>query len=111
MFLLPASVEAYSFFGDACSQPGAKDSPACSGTGVAGSNPIVETLNKVTALISILSGIAAVILLIIAGFMFVTANGESGKVEEAKKTVIYTVVGLFVVILARAIIGFVISRM
>lgn len=110
VFLLPASAEAINLFGDACSQSGSDESAACSGTGTAGSNPIVNTLNKVTVLVSVIAGAAAVILLVIAGFMFVTSGGDTSKVESAKKTVIYTVVGLFVIVLARLIIGFVISN-
>lgn len=110
VLLLPVTVEAVSLFGDACSQGGTKDSAACSGTGAVAGNPIVDTINKVTVLVSIVAGAAAVILLVIAGLMYVTSGGDPSKIESAKKTVIYTVVGLFVIVLARLIIGFVISN-
>lgn len=111
VLLLPTTVEAVNLFRDACSQEGAGDSAACSGTGASGSNQIVDTINKATVLISIVAGAAAVLLLVIAGFMYASSGGDASKVESAKKTVIYTVVGLFVIVLARVIIWFVISSL
>lgn len=110
VLLLPAPTEAVNLFGDACSQDGAQGSAACSGTGTSGSNPIVNTLNRITVLVAVISGVAAVLLLGVAGFLYATANGDSGKIETAKNTVIYTVVGLFIIVFARVIIGFVISN-
>lgn len=106
--LAPVHVSAVALLEEACKQPGTKESVACAGTGVAGTNPVVDTLNKVTAFIAVLSGVAAAILLTVAGFMLASANGDASKVETAKKTITYTVIGLVVIMFARLIIGFVI---
>lgn len=45
-----------------------------------------------------LSGMYFLIKLTIAGFVFLTSQGDSGKVESAQKTIINSLVGLVVVI-------------
>lgn len=47
----------------------------------------------------------AMIAIIFAGFMYVTARGEQEQVEKAKKTIIYAVIGIIVVLLAYVIVN------
>jgi hypothetical protein len=44
------------------------------------------------------------IAIIIAGFLFLTSAGDPGKVQTAKKVLLYAVIGLFVALFARAIV-------
>lgn len=109
-FAPAAPVMAVDVFKDACQGAAAKSSPACQTTGA---NPFTGpngTLQKVTNIISYLAGIAAVIMLIVGGLMYVLSNGDSSKISTAKTTVIYAVVGLVVVVAARAIILFFINE-
>jgi hypothetical protein len=95
----------------ACSASGASGSSACENNGsdpIAGSNGI---LSKVTYIISYLAGAAAVILIIISGFMFATANGDASKVANARTSLIYAVVGMVIVIMSQSIIVFVINKL
>ncbi len=57
-----------------------------------------------------LAGVIAVIVIIIAGIMYVTSTGDSGKVAKAKNLLTYSIVGLVVVLLAFVITNFVIGR-
>lgn len=66
--------------------------------------------NLVRALISVL-GIIFLVLLIYAGFMWMTARGEADKVDKAKSTLIRAVIGLIIIVSAYAITGFIISRL
>lgn len=66
----------------------------------------IQTL--VNALLFII-GLLAVIMIIFGGFKYVTSGGDAGKLEGAKNTILYAVVGLLVAILAFAIVSFVIS--
>lgn len=50
----------------------------------------------------------AVIVIIIAGFMYVVSNGDPSTVKKAKDTILYAVIGLIVAIMAYAIINFVV---
>lgn len=95
---------------DVCSGAAA-DSAACSGTGddiLTGNDGVIL---RAAELIAIVAGIAAVITIIIAGIMFITASGDANKISTAKKTVIYAVVGLLVIVLARAIVIFVVGNL
>lgn len=56
-------------------------------------------------------GIVAVIVIIISGFQFITASGDPAKVKTARNTLIYSVVGLAVAMLAWAIVAFVVNRL
>lgn len=57
-----------------------------------------------------LGGIIAVIFLIVGGIQYITATGDSSRIAKGKNTIIYSIAGLIVLILARAIAGFIVSR-
>ena len=65
---------------------------------------------KVTDVLLFLAGAVAVIVLIIGGIRYVISSGDSGQVQSAKNTILYAVVGLVVVIMAYAIVNFVINQ-
>lgn len=98
-------------FGDVCSNGGA-DSSVCEGAKTQ-TNPLTGdggVLMIVANILSAVVGVAAVIVIIVAGISYMTSQGDSGKVQTAKNTIIFASVGLLVVLLARAIIGFVVTR-
>ena len=45
-----------------------------------------------------------VIMIIVGGFMFVTAAGEPAKIQQGKQLILWAVIGLIVILLARGII-------
>lgn len=49
----------------------------------------------------------AVIVVVIAGIRLVVSQGEEGEKDKAKKAIFYAIIGLVVILLAQAIIGFV----
>ena len=55
----------------------------------------------------ILAGIAALILIIISGFKFVTSGGDPKQAEGARKTLTWAIIGLFVILLSFGIVGFI----
>lgn len=74
------------------------------------SSQINKTIATVINILSFIIGVAAVIMIIIGGFKYVTANGDSGNVNSAKDTILYAIVGLVVVALAQFIVKFVLSK-
>jgi hypothetical protein len=50
-----------------------------------------------------LGAVVAVVALIYAGFLFVTAAGDEGKIKTAKATILYTVIGIAILLGAKAI--------
>lgn len=84
-------------------------SAACS----AGGNPITGpdgALTRVTQVVAYLAGITAIILLIVSGFMYITASGDSQKISAAKNTIIYALIGLLIVVFAQGIIIFILNK-
>lgn len=68
------------------------------------------TLEKIINLLTLIVGIVAVILIILSGLRFITANGDSNSIQSARNGIIYALVGLIIVALAQAIVRFIIVR-
>ncbi len=115
LFLVP-SVPAFAAtdpFEEACSKQGTGASAACTNPSRGGASPFTGpngTLTKVTKLISYIAGITSVIIIVVAGLMYVLSGGDPSKVSNAKNAVIYALVGLVIVIVAQALIIFVLNR-
>ncbi len=61
-------------------------------------------------LIYFAAGTVAVIIIIVAGFMYATSGGNAANITKAKNALMYAVIGLVVVALAFVITQFVIGR-
>ena len=68
-------------------------------------------ITKIANIIAIIVGVAAVIIIVIAGIQYMLSTGDPGKVSRAKDAIIYAVVGLVVVVLARTLVAFVIGKL
>ncbi len=62
-------------------------------------------LSRIIGFITLIGAVFFVIYLILAGFEWLQAGGDTGKVEKAKGRMINGAVGLLVMILATAIAG------
>lgn len=67
-------------------------------------------MKNVINTILLVLGMIAVIMIVIGGIRYTTSNGDSGAVKSAKDTILYSVVGLVVAILAFSIVNFVVGR-
>jgi len=65
-------------------------------------NNLINTLVFIVGFLSVLG-------IIIGGILYVTSSGDSSNVTKAKNTILYSIVGLVVAILAYAIVRFVIQ--
>lgn len=75
--------------------------------------PIVndaELLTNALNLVYFLAGVIAVIVIIVAGIMYTTSSGDSGRVSKAKNLLTYSIVGLVVILAAFTITNFIIGR-
>lgn len=112
LLLLPsATVAAYNPLDAACQSGGAaQGSAACSADG---SDPISGThgaLKKASLIIATIAGVAAVIIIIVAGLEYITSAGDSKKAAGARSAIIGSVVGLVIIVASESILLFVISR-
>lgn len=64
---------------------------------------------RITDVALFLVGAISVLMLILGGIRYVLSGGEAGKVESAKNTILYAVIGVVVSILAYAVVNFVVS--
>jgi len=102
---LAASSAAGEISKGACEAAGQQN---CTPAQAAGS--LNDTIASVINLLSVLVGVAAVIMIIIGGFRYITSAGDSNKVTSAKNTIIYAIIGLIIVALAQLIVHFVLNK-
>lgn len=67
-------------------------------------------LETAVQILSLVVGVAAVIMIIYSGFRYITSGGESGRVASAKSTLIYALVGLAIAALAQFMAHFVLNQ-
>lgn len=85
--------------------PGLIGSPSPAGTARGDLRDVLlDLINFVLAIV----GIIAVAVLIYGGFRYITSIGNEEAVAEAKKTLIYAIVGLVVIGLSAVLVNFVI---
>lgn len=66
-----------------------------------------EILHNTLGIVYWVGGVVAVIVIIIAGYMYVTSSGDAAVVARAKNTILYGIIGLVVIALAFIITQFV----
>jgi len=67
-------------------------------------------LTVITNTLLLAIGFVSVIMLIVGGFRYVLSNGNEKAVSGAKDTILYSIIGLVVALLAFAIVNFVLGR-
>lgn len=79
----------------------------CSGNNGGNLTDIVKTIVNV---LSVMVGLTAVIMIVVAGFKYITSGGDSGKVTSAKNALVYALVGLVIVALAQFMVRVVLKQ-
>lgn len=73
-------------------------------------NPIITIIRAAINVLSFLVGILAVIGLIVSGIRLMTSGGDTSAVASARSGVIYSLIGILVVVLAQTIVVFALGR-
>jgi hypothetical protein len=73
-----------------------------------GNGGVFQTISEI---LIFLVGAVSVIMLIWGGLQYVISAGDSKRVESAKSTILYAIIGIVVAILAYAVVGFVTSSL
>jgi Type IV secretion system pilin len=81
-----------------------------SGNDCKGDQRINDIVSLTVSILSFIVGIVAVIMIIVAGFKYITSDGDSNRIGNAKSTLIYAVVGIVIATLAQFIVHFVIKQ-
>ncbi len=115
--LHPGISSAANPFNDACSAGGTgvstSNATVCNAKNNSTTNPLVGkggVLTNVANILATVGGIMVVIMIIIGGFKYITSNGDSSQAASAKNTIIYGLIGVVVIALARGIVSFIVTR-
>lgn len=74
-------------------------------------NTFAEAISKIIKIVLGFLGVIFIILIIYAGFNWMTSAGNEEKIEKAKKTMVAAVIGVAIVLMAYAITYFVIDSL
>lgn len=105
----------FKLFKDAC--PAGSTSTVCkdaetnqttSDNSLYGPNGILTTA---TNIVFFAVGVGSIIAIVVGGIQYITANGDAGKVKQARDIIIYALVGLVLAVVGRNIIVLVISKL
>lgn len=92
----------------ACQQ--APNSPICKDQGTT-TNPVVHTIHVAADIIALLTGIFAVIIIIVSGIAMITSGGNAESVSNARKRIVGAVIGLVIVAFAWTIVTFLTDKL
>lgn len=68
-----------------------------------------DRIKTVVNILLYILGAIAVVMIVIGGVRYTTSNGDSSAIKGAKDTILYSVVGLIIAIMAYAIVNFVVG--
>ena len=83
----------------------AYESAGCNNT----SDKLPSVVQNILNAIILVSGLVAVIFIIIGGVQYMTSAGDAGKFKKARDTILYSVIGLVICVLAFAIVNWTIG--
>lgn len=98
-----AALDTSNPLGEVC-QGDASAACAKSSTGDAGG-----IVKRIISILLFIIGALAVIMLIYGGIQYATSSGDSGRVSKAKNTIMYSIVGLVLAVVAFALVDWVVG--
>jgi hypothetical protein len=96
-----------------CSDPAAAQTNVCQETaaqGSSGTNPAINVIKIAINIVSYIGGAAAVIGLIIYGLRIMLANGDSNTIAASRTGILYSLIGIGVIVFAQTIVIFVLNK-
>lgn len=76
-----------------------------------GSNDLVQIIGAVIGTVLVLLGVLLVVLILYAGFIWMTSQGDPGKTKKAKDMIYQAIIGLLIIFAAYAITNFVFAAL
>lgn len=68
---------------------------------------INKLIRNIVMLLSMIVGVAAIIMVVVSGLKYTTSGGDASSIASAKNTLIYALVGLAIAAMAQFIVRFV----
>ena len=89
--------------------PGATNIAACNIDPSHKDDDLISDVNKIINVVIGVLGVVAVAVVIYGGFLFLTAQGDPGKIKKGKDSITWGIIGLVIALLSWSIINFVLS--
>lgn len=105
-----AKAQPLDIFNEACNSVASGVTRPSTCDGSPATNPAAENIGKVSKLIAYVAGGAAIIVIVISGIRMSLASGDPKAITEARNTIIFSVVGVIAIILARTLVMFIVGR-
>ena len=67
------------------------------------------SVRNILSVVFTLVGVIAVVMIVVGGIYYIISQGNADKIQKAKGTILYGIVGLIVTLLAFAIVNFVLE--
>ena len=67
---------------------------------------LIDTIINIVNALLVLAAIAAIVFIIISGVRYFASQGDEAAVDQAKRTLIYGIVGIIIILLAAVIVNF-----
>ena len=84
---------------------------AVAGTDLEGNTPnLPKAIGQIIQIFLGFLGVIAVVLIIYAGFMWMTAGGDTAKVDKARKYIINAIIGIVIIMASYIIASYVIEQ-
>ncbi len=80
-----------------------------SGTGLSGSQNLVQFIGSIINLLLTFAGAIAIVFVIIGGYWYITSGGNEEQAEKGQKTLTNAIIGVVVVILSYVIINVIVN--
>lgn len=113
MLMFSPSVAAVNIFNNICNSSTAQSTEVCKSVNSETSskqNPFLKIMKIVINLMSYAIGIAAIIILIVAGLQMMIGGDDPQAVTNSRNMIIYALVGIVVAVLAQVIVVFVLKK-
>lgn len=89
--------------------PGAANIAACNIDPDHKTDDLISDTNKIINVVLGVLGVVAVGVVIYGGFLFLTAQGDPGRIKKGKDSITWGIIGLIIALLSWSIINFVLS--
>ena len=96
---------------NAASSAVCSSNPSSSSSTQSNTNPISVQIGNIVKIIVEVAGIVAVVIIIISGIKYAVSAGDANKVNSAKNTLLYAIVGLIVIVATYTIVGYVVNHL
>lgn len=112
---LPIAASAQDPFRDVCTGDEATaeagNSVACQASKNPANDPVSTTIANVIQILIMVIGFAAVVVIIVSGFRYITSSGNPETTNSAKNAILFALIGVVIALFAQAIVTFVLRRL